>query len=316
MALKELGIVLREAREAKGLDIADVAIRIKVAARVLRAIEAGDQDELPYAVYARGFIKSYAALLGVDSDLVMHVINSVYPYEMMDEFSQTPGTGQPRTRARKAAWPQLVLVVLVLLLALGGGWYYRQQTAREADVPPVAQPAQSALPPGTSPGPFLPDLEPSPAPDAGTRPPAVNATIPAPRDAAPVTNSTVPAFVAAPDGAPEPLPSAATPANGVFDSDAATMNGVEANESMLAGGMHRIVLIALADCWVHSSADDSDVRQFSLRKGQAFALTFSRRLTLKLGNAGGVRIRYNGRDLPAPGEPGQVRTLVFPLQAP
>ena len=115
-----------------------------------------------------------------------------------------------------------------------------------------------------------------------------------------------PALAAAPTGAPQ---------GGVFDSEAAAGEGADTDGSVLAGGTHRIVVIALADCWVHSSADDSDVRQFSLHKGQTFALTFAKRLTLKLGNAGGVRIRYNGQEQPAPGESGQVRTLVFPPQA-
>lgn len=50
---------------------------------------------------------------------------------------------------------------------------------------------------------------------------------------------------------------------------------------------------------------------FSLRKGDTFALTFTKSLELKLGNAGGVRIRYNGEELAAPGQSGQVRTLTF-----
>ncbi|RXF74526.1 DUF4115 domain-containing protein, partial [Desulfovibrio sp. DS-1] len=121
--------------------------------------------------------------------------------------------------------------------------------------------------------------------------------------------------VAAPATPAAPAAAVAGPQGGVFDSEAAATSGADTDGSMLAGGTHRIVVIALADCWVHSSADDSDVRQFSLHKGQTFALTFSKRLTLKLGNAGGVRIRYNGQEQPAPGDMGQVRTLVFPPQA-
>lgn len=75
---------------------------------------------------------------------------------------------------------------------------------------------------------------------------------------------------------------------------------------------HKLVITALAECWVHSSADNSDTRQFSLRKGDTFALTFSKNLELKLGNAGGVRIRYNGRDMAQQGALGEVKTLTFP----
>lgn len=340
MALKELGIALREAREAKNLDIEDVAIRIKVSARVLRAIEDGERDGLPHAVYARGFIKSYGALLGVDNDLVMRAVDEAYPFEVPEELLPEAVVAQPPARARTGLSPVvLALAALVLLAVLGGGWYYRQQSAREADMPKVAQPAQP-VPPVTSVAPVAPvaaDAQPASAADAA---PLVNATVPAAMSgttgvAANATNATAAAFAAptaqparnatasvavapASPAAPAPAQAAAStgaPQGGVFDSEAAAGEGADTDGSVLAGGTHRIVVIALADCWVHSSADDSDVRQFSLHKGQTFALTFTKRLTLKLGNAGGVRIRYNGQEQPAPGESGQVRTLVFPPQA-
>ncbi len=347
MALKELGIALREAREAKGLDIDDVAIRIKVSARVLRAIEDGDQDQLPHSVYARGFIKSYASLLGVDNDLVMSAVDEAYPFEVPEDLLQETAIAQPQARGRTGLSPVvLALVLLVLLAALGGGWYYRQQAAREADLPKVAQPAQAPQPVQPSVAEPAPAQDAEPAPDAAPASNATNATVsangtlpatvpamqPARNATAPAASSAVPASAPAAQAsaaaATQPVAQAVAPATpaasaaasggpqgGVFDSEAAATGGADTDGSMLAGGTHRIVVIALADCWVHSSADDSDVRQFSLHKGQTFALTFSKRLTLKLGNAGGVRIRYNGQEQPAPGESGQVRTLVFPPQA-
>lgn len=359
MAFKELGIALREAREAKNLDIGDVAIRIKVSARVLRAIEDGERDGLPHAVYARGFIKSYAALLGVDNDLVMRAVDEAYPFEVPEELLPETVVAQPPVRARTGLSPVvLALAALVLLAALGGGWYYRQQSTREAEVPKVAQPAQAPQPaqlaaPVAPVAPVAAEAQPAPAAEAA---PLVNATVPVAMSgttgvAANATNATAatssapaaqparnatapvaaaasastapvapaPAAVASVTAAP-PAPAQASapsgaPQGGVFDSEAAAGEGADTDGSVLAGDTHRIVVIALADCWVHSSADDSDVRQFSLHKGQTFALTFTKRLTLKLGNAGGVRIRYNGQEQPTPGESGQVRTLVFPPQA-
>lgn len=361
MALKELGIALREAREAKGLDIDDVAIRIKVSARVLRAIEDGEQDQLPHSVYARGFIKSYAAMLGVDNDLVMRAVDEAYPFEVPEDLLPEAVIAQPQARGRIGLSPVILALALLVVLAALGGWYYSQRAAREADLPKVAQPAQSPQSPQSSqsavPQPAqqaepqsAPVQDAVPAPDAAPAANATNATVsavsPSVNGTSPATGSTAqparnasaaaassavsapaPAAQAAAQGAtPAAAPSApATPAapaavaggpqGGVFDSEAAATGGADTDGSMLAGGTHRIVVIALADCWVHSSADDSDVRQFSLHKGQTFALTFSKRLTLKLGNAGGVRIRYNGQEQPAPGDMGQVRTLVFPPQA-
>ena len=86
-------------------------------------------------------------------------------------------------------------------------------------------------------------------------------------------------------------------------------------DGALSPGQHKVIITATEECWIHSNADNTDTRQFSLRKGDTFALTFTKSLELKLGNAGGVRIRYNGEDMPAPGQSGQVRTLTFPPSA-
>lgn len=88
-----------------------------------------------------------------------------------------------------------------------------------------------------------------------------------------------------------------------------------AGDETATPGQHKVIITATEECWIHSNADKTDTRQFSLRKGDTFALTFARSLDLKLGNAGGVRIRYDGQSLPPPGQSGQVKTLTFPPKA-
>ena len=53
----------------------------------------------------------------------------------------------------------------------------------------------------------------------------------------------------------------------------------------------------------------------NLRKGDIITLEFAKALEVKLGNAGGVQVSYDGTELPAPGQDGQVKTLVFPPAA-
>lgn len=52
-----------------------------------------------------------------------------------------------------------------------------------------------------------------------------------------------------------------------------------------------------------------------MRKGDIITLEFAKALEVKLGNAGGVQVSYDGTELPAPGQAGQVKTLVFPPAA-
>ena len=62
----ELGRRLKEAREAKGLEIAQAAEVLKVRRAILEALEDCRFDELPEPALARGYLKRYAQILGLD----------------------------------------------------------------------------------------------------------------------------------------------------------------------------------------------------------------------------------------------------------
>jgi cytoskeleton protein RodZ len=64
--MDELGHILREAREMKGLTLADVQDKIRINSRFLQALEDGDYTVLPTAVHARGFLRNYARFLDLD----------------------------------------------------------------------------------------------------------------------------------------------------------------------------------------------------------------------------------------------------------
>jgi hypothetical protein len=61
---------LRAARQAKGLDFFRIERDTKIRTRFLEAIEDGRFEDLPGEIYARGFIRNYAAYLGLNADAV------------------------------------------------------------------------------------------------------------------------------------------------------------------------------------------------------------------------------------------------------
>jgi cytoskeleton protein RodZ len=64
----EVGAVLREARNRRKVDLSEVEATTRIRVRYLRAIENEEWDVLPGEVYARGFIRTYAAYLGLDGE--------------------------------------------------------------------------------------------------------------------------------------------------------------------------------------------------------------------------------------------------------
>jgi cytoskeleton protein RodZ len=286
MSFEELGLMLRQERERRELSVEEVAGRLKLMPRIVRAIEQGDVEALPQAAYARGFVKAYGNLLELEQDVIYDGMEDAWPGEDHHASADAAEERQSGGKGRFAAF----FVLLLILAAAGGFWLARDLDWRlPSGVLPKAEPAispKSEVPPQAVP--------------AKGDPPVVS---PAPVVAAPAVpaQSAVPAAPA--DGRRTENIPAATP-QAAFSPAGASPAQQE--------GPHNLVIIALAECWAHSNADNSDTRQFSLRKGDTFALTFNKKLVLKLGNAGGVRLRLDGRDLEPPGEVGQVKTLTFP----
>lgn len=64
------GALLRQIREARGIELREIAERSKVGMAYLQALEAETYGKLPAAVYVRGFLVEYAKVLGLDVERV------------------------------------------------------------------------------------------------------------------------------------------------------------------------------------------------------------------------------------------------------
>lgn len=76
---------LKEAREKKGITLAEVSQILKISKSYLNALERGDFEDLPEPVFARGYIKSYCLFLDVD------------PKEVFDSYNDFVSSKEPIT---------------------------------------------------------------------------------------------------------------------------------------------------------------------------------------------------------------------------
>jgi cytoskeleton protein RodZ len=81
---KEIGTLLREAREERGLDLLAVHDRLSRPITQLEALELGDLDRLPDQALALSTLRRYAAFLGLDGDALA--------LRMIDAWSAAPAT--------------------------------------------------------------------------------------------------------------------------------------------------------------------------------------------------------------------------------
>jgi hypothetical protein len=74
-----LGEWLREARQRKGLTFTEIERTTRINRHYLEALETEHFDVLPAPVYARGFLRSYARMLGLDPEMAVGMMPADLP---------------------------------------------------------------------------------------------------------------------------------------------------------------------------------------------------------------------------------------------
>lgn len=265
-----VGQTLRALREAQNLGLADIAARMRLDPRIIAAIESGDHDALPSALYVRGYVRGYARLIGTDPETLVSLYNEEAPSpppDIVPEMSQPSQTSSDDAPVRAAT-----LVVIVLLGVLLVAWW--QNTYR--DTPrPVAQ---------ATPAP-APVQQPAPPPEAQSQLPYSYTIVTHPTSIfdQPPARGTTPGT-----GAARPATGTAPPAT---DLAAAAPAGQDA-----------LLFRAQTDSWLEVT-DRSGERIYMdfIHGGESLTLTGQAPFDVIIGYAIGIAVEYNGEAFdPAP----------------
>lgn len=116
----EIGNSLREARERQGLGYPEIELATKIRAKYIRALEAEDFTSIPGDAYIRGFLRTYADYLGLDSDVYVDEYASRFITSWRDELPQPRERPRVRTRERPVGRRAVLLVLagIVVVTAL------------------------------------------------------------------------------------------------------------------------------------------------------------------------------------------------------
>ena len=76
--MSKLGEFLKSEREKKGLSLHEIGMSLKINPKILKAIEDGDEANLPAKTFLRGFVKSYAQYLRSDINEALHLFQEEF----------------------------------------------------------------------------------------------------------------------------------------------------------------------------------------------------------------------------------------------
>jgi cytoskeleton protein RodZ len=261
-----VGEQLRAAREQQGLSVIDVAQRLKFAPRQIEALEADNVAALPGLTFVRGFVRSYAKLLGLDADPLVGALERAAARDVGPstvQLQSLTATPQPfpmrNTSASGSAWPW-VLAMIVAVVGLGGFALYQWQAPESLTQPaaPAPRPAQNATP---------------------LTPPNVT---PLATDPAPATS-----------GAAVSAPAAAEPAK----AEAAKAEGAKANANPEAG-KGKIRLVFSGESWTEvRQAGGQIVFSRQSAAGSEAWVDGQPPFDFVIGNAQAVKLYYRGSEV-------------------
>lgn len=274
--MTDLGNDLRQAREEKGISLAEAAAATRIKERYLKALEANDWAALPTAVQARGFLRNYATYLGMDKDQVMASFSQVTRSARVSlPLSPTTDSPVPTTSENGAvfrprdidieglrempSWLSsdiLIGVALAVVVALLGFGLLSLVSGNSDETPAVDTAAPVLVPPAT-----------------------VSAS-------QPVTSTGVP-----------PDTGTSVPTTPTFDAS--------------AGGV-QLVLEATEHVWVRVTVDDAQVLE-GILKPEDGPQTWqgTRQIKLETPNSAGFQAVVNGQPQGSLGERGQTVILAW-----
>jgi len=304
------GETLRQARESNGWSLAEVALKLNLTVTSLSNLEAGAFDKLPGHTFARGYIRAYAKLLGMDQTV------------LVQQFDQSTGTDSQGSNVHalgrieepvRVSHTILRIVSLLLLIAvIGGGfvWWQDQTSQRTRDltslapehvevegadgttqIHPIDEPEDQAVAENqadNSTSLALPQSETS-AESTGAE------------SAAPATEPAAPAVApSAPAPTPAPVVAApATPAPNVPATPAPTAPVAQAPSAEAAApvaGEGQVQLQFTGDCWAQVTDGRGKVIFSGLKhKGDSVSVSGKPPLNVRLGVARAAQVSYNGQ---------------------
>ncbi len=285
--MTSVGEILRTERESQGREIAEIAEELCITPCYLRAIEQDDLKSLPGVFFYRSFAKQYAALLEIDEKRLLPGIEALtataepLPLPGADPRFSERAKGQIGDAGAAAGYSEIPPVRLLDPIVEDGNRRYFPDRRIGLSTAGLA----AAL------------LVCSGFYAWWSKSPQLTAAII--RRQAPAAVSTTPVKT----------PAAAADASAAKQENATpTVNVTSTTDSE---GHVVLNLAATEATWLSITSDGKQIFSGVLQPSQTKTLTGLEAAKMRVGNAGGLEVRWNGKPIGPIGPRGQVRVVLF-----
>jgi cytoskeleton protein RodZ len=279
----------KKLREARGLSLEDLFKRTRVRVVYLQAIEKKEFNLLPVPVYSKNFIRIYARALGIDSKPIINEYEDYLNSRKEQTLQQEEVATEKFSFARIAGKKTYLVIVFILIAVIVTYWLISKQHESSSDI---------VSPAGINTIAVQENKEQSSDTNISLKQQAETDSVAALKE----------------NGKRSPIGEKKT-----FVSSEVNINNFPKrilspvvnmpNSSDKEAGL--LVVRATEETWLRVKADQRPSFQVFLKAGEKFehkAVNFD----VDIGNAGGIKVKFRGRDIENLGKAGEVVHLRLP----
>ncbi len=289
--LPSFGAKLKQEREKRKISLEQISLSTKIGTRMLQALEEDKFNQLPGGIFNKGFVRAYSRVVGLDEDQTVADYMQAsgdappVPTEIVPRTEGAKGN-EAREQAEKVhrlevisdtpprqlPWGWFAAVLLLVALALSVWTRGRREHEKQQTNSGRSVAASASY-------------------HEGSGAPSGNAA----------------------NGGTETSPVTSSNSN----SQSPDAHSSYSNQSPVAPttpaapGEFTVALHAHEESWVSASADGHALPSELLPAGSERLIRATKKITVKLGNSGGVEVRLNGKKVETGGDFGEVKILTL-----
>jgi cytoskeletal protein RodZ len=276
---------LKSIRNAKGIPLREIFAATRITTVNLAAIEDGHYHLLPEPVYARTFIKTYAAYLNVDSRPILEsyerYLGSLNITPPTTEDHQKTSAQEKKTGVRRRLM-LLSISIIVVSIAIFYLMFPEDSNILNLSKPQPPPPVSTAvieqqLPLSPQSAPLHPQGTPEAAKEGAAPTPATGQTVNTPISGQPVQRTA---------GSP--------------------------GQAAVEQKRYRLTITGTDTTWFRIREDHKQSQEMVIQRGDIVERSAEEAFIVDIGNAGGVEVSFQGKSLGNLGKKGQVVHLKLP----
>lgn len=269
-----VGEILRRTRVHYGQSLYEIESVLRIRASQLEALEQGDLSSLPGRVYAIGFVRSYSEYLGLDGDKMVHLFKQQHGGKQ-----KKPDLSFP-VAASESKVPNLAVIgssIFGVIVLVGFISFLMFPKEKQNDIPPVPDELTKSR------------LSEAPA----------------------LVGEAGPSQAVTPGGAQAPSAAVPPPSAALAPAGTAQTGAVTDGSGQKIVPVNRIVMEISDATWVEiRNASGSAILRQVLKPGDIYLVPNEPGLIMATGNAGGIKLKVDGKELSPLGDTGQIRRKI------